>query len=484
MTVQAHRPGGDLNVVDAVRKASDMAQKSPRRGPIAFSFTTSTPAESFVAGLLGLYLAYAVARLPYVFPSLLVPRLTMVAMIGFVLVLVLSVPQMVWKELWQRAPTLRYVAAIAVLGVATAPFGIWRGGSLYFFRTRFSITLAIFVCCFVFLRDRKNLRRAIVVYVLCVAAVAIKTLSTAGNAEFTTDEFGNQVALSEAEVEKARVNVGDALDANDYGAVLATAFPLALWLGVGSVRRRLFWTPIALLMVAAVVPTASRGAMLGFGAAATALIGVGSRGWRRGLTILLVLAGFAIFVKVSTSGQMNRFTDFGADDYNLTASEGRWRFWKQGVVWAIKRPWGYGMNNFPMYWDWMNGGDRAAHSTWVQYFMELGWAGLAAFVAIYAGLVRQLLQLRRRAINWTTGGAAAKEEEQLAGYMVAVLAAYGVTATFLSIAYIPFSYMILGIAAASLLGSPVPENVAQKTPEDPNILVHGRRTGQMFRRTG
>src|SRR5690606_22505481 len=99
------------------------------------------------------------------------------------------------------------------------------------------------------------------------------------------------------------------------------------------------------------------------------------------------------FMLVVSEGQITRFLDFSPDDYNLS-NQGRWFFWRQGFVWMLKRPWGYGMGNFGTYFGWLNGRDRAAHSLWVQYGMELGVLGLILIVALAAASWKGLKRLR------------------------------------------------------------------------------------------
>jgi len=344
------------------------------------------------------------------------------------------------------------------------------------------ISLVIFLCCLVFLRDRRAFRRAIMIFVLCITAVAVNTVATYDPDAIQFDEDGEPI---EFRADRARVYVGSSLDPNDFGMILAATFPLALWLGVGSFRRRVFWGGCALTLCAAVVPTASRGAMLAFAAAATALLGVGARGWRRVLTFFLIAAGVALFVGLASGAQMGRFTNFSADDYNIEGNAGRWYFWKQGMVWMLKRPWGWGISSFPLYFGEMNDGrERAAHSIWVQHGMELGVAGLVTFATLCAFMIRTLYRHRQVAIRLGGQLAGAREEEALASHLIACLAALLVAGTFLSIAYSPILYMAIGVAAAALLGSPLPESAFSRTDEPalPDSPVNRRRVAPQWTR--
>jgi hypothetical protein len=184
------------------------------------------------------------------------------------------------------------------------------------------------------------------------------------------------------------------------------------------------------------------------------LVSVGASGWRRFLLLGLIGLGGLVFSLIATEGQLQRFFDFGTDDYNLT-NEGRWYFWRQGIVWMIKRPWGYGIGNYSTYFDWLNGHSRAAHSMWVQYGMELGVLGLTTIVGLCWYLWTRLGRIRRAALRTKQRPAdAADHEAVLAGHVQAMLAGTLVTGSLLSNAYYPLTYMALGISAAVLLGTP------------------------------
>lgn len=439
--------GANFDVIAAVRDATAQAGKRKKAGE--FSLAQASPGEAITAVIFGLYLAYAVARLPSIFPFMEVPKLPMFLMASFLVILGVTVPPDRWKAFWLKSIPLRLMTLIGVLAVITVPLGIWISGSFDYLIHRYVISLAVFYCTFIFLRDRANLRRAVAVYVFCLGAVSVYSVANFTPPPVQYDSEGYPI---ETNAEKARIYVGDSLDPNDFGAVLAVALPLALWLGVGGPLRRVFWSAIALVFVSAVVLTGSRGSLLGFGAVALVFLGIGARGWRRILTFILIGGGVMIFLAAAGTGQMDRMMDFGGDDYNVTSTEGRMHFWKQGMIWMIKRPWGSGLGNFATKMDYTHGSARVAHSAWVTYGMELGVAGLAAYVLLCAVLVKGLLQLRKRAIL-----AGNREDEALAGHLVAMMTGLMVTGTFLSNGYNAITYMAVGIAAAALVGTKLPD---------------------------
>jgi len=470
------RSGADL--IDTIRAVTGAEPKRARQH--GFSLTTSSPGEMVLAPFVGLYLGYAVVRLPEVFEQLAIPKGPMIMMLIFLGMLGVSTPPEAWREIWARSAALRLATVIFGIVLLTAPLGIWPTGSFEFFRTRYVISFVIFLTCLVFLRDPRAMRLAAAIFVLSVTAVSAHVVNTYDPNALILNEDGDPIdpGVLAARPELRRLAlVGAGLDSNDFGAILVCAFPLALWLSVGSFWRRLFWTSAAGVMVMAIVPTQSRGSMLGMLAATTVIVGAGARGWRRLLTMLLVGAGVAAFVYMAVkSGAGDRFSDFSGDDYNLS-NDGRIFFWKQGMVWMIKRPWGYGISNFGTYFGILNGDERAAHSTWVQYGMELGIAGLITFVALCVTLVQGLRHLRREAIAGRLTVPEAGRYELQAGHMLALIAGVLTTSTFLSNAYYPMMYMTLGMCAATLLGSPFRQAPlpAEGTPQAAIPIAGGAR---------
>lgn len=486
-TLEASEPkAGDI--VGAVKAATATANQRVKSS--GFSLTRAGTGEFVMAALLGLYLGFAVVRLQEVFQPLAVPRLPLILMLLFLASLLFVVPSQAWSLIWGQSRALRLCAFLVGISIATAPIGIWPSESFLFLKERFSVAIAVFLCCLIFLRDRRTLRLALAVYVLCVGAVSFNVIHTYDPNAPVFNEDGDllspEVLAARPELRRLKV-VGIGLDPNDFGAILATTFPLALWLSVGNLRRRVFWTGVAGLYIAALVPTQSRGSMLGVLAAATVLIGAGARGWRRWLTILLVVGGVGIFVLMASGiGGSGRFGDFSGNDYNISGNEGRWYFWRQGFVWMIKRPWGYGIDNYPTYFGELNGPERAAHSTWVQYGMELGIAGITLFVLLCRTVIGGLRRLRKAAALQRDSHPAARDEEILSGHMLAMLAGLLVTGTFLSNAYYALTYMGLGLSAAVLLGTPLTVTAPppkQKAAPPPGRGVLPRRKLRAFQAT-
>ena len=432
-----------------------------------FLFDRVSPRESKVAPLLGIYLGFAVARLHERFPVLQVPFLLWGLMAIMLLTLVGALPKDGWRQAWERSQQLRLVAVLTLLAIVTVPIGIWMRGSLDYLVNRFTIVVAVYLACIFLLRDTKVLRRVITMYVVITTIVAVTNVNSYFNKDFSStmlsaEEIADYKATGIVNNEKLRQTFGS-LDPNDIAAVMATTLPLALWLAAGSFRRRMIWTPVALVLVVAVIPTSSRGGLLGLAAAAIVLVLVGTQGAKRIALGGTLIVGALAFNFLAGS-QMDRMSNMGGSDYNFTTSEGRIAIWKRGIVWMIRRPTGYGLDNFPIYFGWLNGPDRAAHNSLIQYGVELGVAGLVAYLTICYTLVKALLMIRRNAMS---RGREGQDLATLCGHVLAMLAACWTTGFFLSNAYYPLTFMSIGIASAVVLSKSELMRGALATPVAP-----------------
>ncbi len=422
-----------------------------------FRFDRLSQSEKVVAPVLGVYLGFAVARIHELFPILDISRLLMSLMVLMFGTLVTAVPGDGWARVWKASPQLRLVALLAVIATVTCPLGIWVGGSINYLITRYTVALAVFVACLLLFRDRSVMRRIMVGYVAVVTIVAATTLSMyvkAVRAPFDPTLYtADQLKRYEETGIKPPVRQSfGTLDPNDLAAVMATTFPIALWLATGAFRRKMIWYPAAGLLATAVVPTASRGGLLGLVMGAGALGAFGSKGWRRWMLIGILVVGGLGFMAFAGEAQMDRFGDMGGGDYNYSDSEGRIAIWKRGIVWMTWRPWGYGMANFPIWFGWLNGPYRAAHNSLIQYGVELGVAGLAVYVLTCYTIAKSLGQIRRRA-SLLPPSIENTETIQMTGHVLAMMVACWVTGFFLSNAYYPITYMALGTGSAIILGT-------------------------------
>lgn len=434
--------------------------QAARRTRPGFSRTEVSPGLRFVALLLGVWLAFAVLRIQELYTWLAVKNLPLLLGATLGLVVIAATPVAGWRQIWDAVPPVRWQVLLVVLGVVTAPLGIWMGGSITYLLTTYSVAIIAFMVTVVVLRDRRALGTALAIMLLALTAEALYTFSSSAVTMGST----------------GRVRFGWTLDPNDLAMLFVAFTPLALWMAQRKGGRSIGWLAIAVLLVLAIVPTQSRGAVLGLGAVAVTMIAFGTSGLKRILYIGgITAAAIAVFALASATGA-DRLADFS--DYS--GGESRTAIWKRGIVWMTWRPWGYGMDNFPIYFDWLNGNERAAHNSFVQVGVELGVLGLVAFAMLFAHTARELLRQRRHAMSLQHRLSGAASEASLASFVLASMAGTAATGFFLSKAYSGIVLFIQALGIAVLLGYPYWSDLGQSVATDTaaaNPSPRGRSVG-------
>jgi O-antigen ligase len=247
-------------------------------------------------------------------------------------------------------------------------------------------------------------------------------------------------------------------DANDLGMLLVCTVPFALYLlrhGKGFVQRILALGAVTLALVT-IVKTGSRGAFLGLAAVSLFLL------FRfttvRATTRVLAVGAAVVILLVNAPGSYWKSMSSiltPSKDYNWVGNEsgGRMMIWTRGLEYMKARPLtGVGLAAFPVAEGTLSAlAERqsygrglkwsAAHNSFVQAGAELGLLGLILFVALLVSAFRSASRLARDALARTprdpdVAGLATAHSAALVGYVVAGF--------FLSQAYGPFLYAVIG----------------------------------------
>jgi O-antigen ligase len=126
-------------------------------------------------------------------------------------------------------------------------------------------------------------------------------------------------------------------DANDFAYVLSTALPLALYLAWRAGRDRLLWVACSVALVAAILGTLSRGAVVALGVAGVWAV---VTGLARSRTVLVVVLGVVAVVAVALTFERSFVEDrlnakFTVADDNV---ESRRALWGGALDMAADRP--------------------------------------------------------------------------------------------------------------------------------------------------
>jgi O-antigen ligase len=248
-------------------------------------------------------------------------------------------------------------------------------------------------------------------------------------------------------------------DANDLGMLLACTLPLSAYFARHARRAASRAAAVAtlVLFVFAIARTGSRGAFLGLIAAGVVLVvrrGPGTA--RRVATVAAVVAVLALGAGARYWGTIGTILH-PTRDYNWSGGSdaGRMAIWARGAGYVADRPLtGVGLAAFPVAEGTLSRiaarqeygrGVKwsAAHNSFVQVAAELGVPGLLVFCAMLAVAFGTARRLARDAA--AAPRHAARRGSELAHAHAAAVAAFVVSGSFLSQAYAPYLYFMLGM---------------------------------------
>jgi O-antigen ligase len=402
---------------------------------------------------LALFIAVAVARIPDVVPALATLRP------GKLLALPLLVTAVVALPRWQllrglRTTTAKSVAVIAALCVLSVPLSIWPSHSAVFLGEALMPALVLFVMVSAGFSDRRTAGLCILTLVISVGADALYLLL--GSAPMRE---GGRAYIG------ADLGQDSTLDPNDSAALFVATLPFAMALVSARGWKRWLGLAVAMLLVAGVVKTGSRGGVIGLLAIALILIVRAARR-RRWAYVLGVAACTATFVLTADETQWARFRTIFApeSDYNFTEREGRIQVWHRGIRYMLTHPvLGVGVNNFTTAEGVLSGKRNegfgihytAAHNAFVQIGAEVGVIGLVVFVIALWSAGRGCRRIQRLAVrDQSAHPEVAEQEATLAAAAYCSLGGLVTTAFFLSLAYHPITLFVLGACVGVQAGSP------------------------------
>jgi O-antigen ligase len=395
---------------------------------------------------LAVFVAVAVARVQDAVPVLASFRPGKVVMLPLLATLFFAIPR--WQLLSVlRTATPKYVAVIAVLGVLSIPGSIWPSNSLQHLRLILLPSLVLFVVASVGFTDRRTAK-------VCLLTLAV----SAGAAAL-------YLVAGQAPVIYGRSYIGGAMDPNDSAALFVSTIPFAMMLANQRGLTRWVGLAMAVALVAGVAKTASRGGLVGLIVVGLILIvqAVLRRRWTHVVAIVACAGSFALTPTDSLFTRLQLVLTPDAD-YNVTHREGRIEIWKRGIGYMVTHPvLGVGLHSFETAEGTLSGkvnlgdgiGYTAAHNFFLQIGAELGVFGLLAFVMVFWSAAAGCRRTKRLADQHRHEDTRVADQEiDLANATLCSLAGILTTGFFLSLAYSPMTYFLLGVAAGVAAGSP------------------------------
>ena len=230
-------------------------------------------------------------------------------------------------------------------------------------------------------------------------------------------------------------------NSNDLALHLVTIIPIVFVLGIekkGMIRKVIYF-PIALLLVAAVIITFSRGGFLGLIAMTLVLARKLSRRNKSAAMATLVL-GVIFFLAVapaSYSGRLATIFDSGAD---ITGSSSqRTQVLKRSILVALRYPiFGVGIGNFHH----KSFQELGTHNAYTQVAAETGIAAMVCYIILLVHPLRKLRLMEREMYERDD----TSHYYYLAIGIQASLVGYMVSSFFAAVAYQWYIYYIVGYA--------------------------------------
>lgn len=251
-------------------------------------------------------------------------------------------------------------------------------------------------------------------------------------------------------------------DGNDLGMLLVCTMPLCVFFArhASNSIYKLISLAIALLFMYTIAKTGSRGAFLGL-IAVGAYILTSFRTIQPSVRVGVVGVCAGLLVLAASTkywAQMETILNPTAD-YNWVGNDdqGRMSIWKRGIQYAEDRPLtGVGIASFNIAEGTISPLARrqeyekglkwsSPHNSFVQVLAETGVAGIVLFVAMLVMAFRCAARLARSS---NRRGPEARRYGELARAHVAAIAGYSVAGFFLSQAYAPYLYFVLGMIIA------------------------------------
>ena len=349
-------------------------------------------------------------------------------------------------------PETMGLVAFGIVIIATAPFSIWPGGALQVFTDLYLKIMIVFVLMMNTLTTTERLERLMWLILLCIGTIAALSVSN--------------YAAGKNLVEGGRLAgpIGGIFgNPNDLAMNMVTFLPAAIVVAMSrrnSAMKRATAATIAMLMLATIVFTKSRGGLLGAVAAVLFLAMLG-RSLRRGFgTVLIIGCALAVpFFPASFWDRMTTIVDADQDKLQYTGSrEARQLVMGDGVDAFLEYPvTGVGAGQFKNY----NPPERKArfletHNVLLQVAAETGFLGLLAFMFLIARAAMAAWTTQRtvRSKSWLSFMRKAQKEQVAQALsehtlgLVAGLAGWFVCAMFASVAYNWTFYYVLALLVA------------------------------------
>ncbi|CAN5723289.1 hypothetical protein BH18ACI4_BH18ACI4_16180 [soil metagenome] len=240
---------------------------------------------------------------------------------------------------------------------------------------------------------------------------------------------------------KGSITGGMFENTNDLGIHLVTMFPMVFALGLASRKwlGKVFYWAIALLVVATIVVTFSRGSFIGLLAAVGVLAWKLARRKRAAVIISLVVSALIFVILVPGTYWIRIASIFISSLDPVGSSTMRSELLKQSFLVALRHPlFGIGIGNFPL----VSIRSLVTHNSYTQVAAEMGMAALLLYAMFVTAPVNPLQQIERETLTSPNGS----RFYFLSVGLQASIFGYLFSSFFAAVAYYWFVYYLIGYA--------------------------------------
>ena len=410
---------------------------------------------SFGLVCLLLFVLVLIARIPELFPWLAELRLGTVTA-GIALLSWLVSPKTIGDKIPVHIKQVQYLLVLFGLSVATIPVAVWPGGSFEFVVGHYWKQILFFLLVLFWCRSVRDIRWFMWVY--CLGMILL-----VGNGLLS-----NVVASGRFNAESKSVG------ANELALYLAMVLPfLAYLFSHSGAVGKLVTVPMFLLCIVGIIFSESRGGFLSLITAGSLIFNRSRMQWSGKVAIIAIaVLSFALFANQSYWDRIEGLWS-PKTDYDGTGG-GRTEVWTRGLKVLVTSPWGVGIDGFAQseaghsVTSQVTGNKwLTAHNSFLQVGVELGIAGLIAFVLLLGRTLWELRQIRLgvcerkstpgfQGVNGNdlnepnfSSELVRREVTVLAGAVEISLWTFVVGGSFLSQAYSAFVYGILALGVAA-----------------------------------
>jgi len=293
----------------------------------------------------------------------------------------------------QRTGKLLWI--LVIYAFVTIPLVEWPGSVLKIGFPNFFKAFVFYYFTAKLVTSEKKLRTILVVFLCCQTFRVLEPLYL----HVTIGYWGSSAHFNSWEaMDRLSGAPSDTVNPNGLAAIALTVIPLLHYLTAGRFMGRFLYVSILPMLLWALILTASRSGMVG-------LAGILGLVWlksRHKIALIAVVSIAVILVIPRLSADMaDRYLSLvKKDTKNARTADERWEGMQINLKVAMRRPlFGYGLGTSEEA-NWNFGGlDLPAHNLYLEVAQELGFIGLAFFVAFVLSLLKGLhaasLTLRR-----------------------------------------------------------------------------------------